>query len=173
MAWGSSAAGFFFWPAELCLVVVHGNHNGRTNRPLSWRFVQGRGVIKVDRLCSTAPAAHHSQQCYLREINTILFSGSSSQEHAENQYISQTRECLFLALAFVQELHCQSLPHCLMPSNTHRGSGWNCRMGGSQEVRIFPDAGMDSAVPGLVWDLLKQMCCNNFYSFLLGWIPSQ
>lgn len=92
--------------------------NGTTNRTLSWRFVQWQGMIKVDKFYITAMLAYYRRQCNLREINMFLFSGTNYEEYAEKQYISQTVECPFLALTFVQDLRCQSLPRCLMPSNT-------------------------------------------------------
>lgn len=39
-------------------------------------------MIKVDRLYSTAMVAYYSKQCYLREINTFIFSGTIFQEYA-------------------------------------------------------------------------------------------
>lgn len=134
-------------------------------------------MIKADRFCSTAMVAYYSKQCYLREINMFLFSGTNFQEYAgKKKHISQTAECLFLTLTFVQELHCQSFPGCLMPSNTpcaraHPTSAWVELLNGwFLEVRGFCRcrSRFSSARACIMWDLLKQICCNNFYSFLLG-----
>jgi len=47
----------------------------------------------------------------------LLFSGTNYQEDAGKQYISQIVEGLVCALTFVQALHYQSLPRCLVPTN--------------------------------------------------------
>lgn len=134
-------------------------------------------MIKVDRLYSTAMVAYYSKQSYLREINMFLFSGTNYQEYTgKKKHISQTVECLFLTFTFVQELHCQGLPGCPMPSNTpcaraHPSSAWVELLNGwFTEVMDFSRrrSRFSSARVCIMWDLLKQICCNNFYSFLLG-----
>lgn len=134
--------GFSFGLQNTHIVQVNGICNGTTNRTLSWWFVQWQGMIKVDRLYITAMVAYYSKQCYLREINTFLFSGTNYQEYMENQYISQSVKCPFLALTFVQELHCQSLSCCLMPSNDLCASASSIRgLGGTAEWVVHKSYG--------------------------------
>lgn len=136
--------------------LVNGIWNGTTNRTLSWQFVQWQGMIKVERLYSTAMVAYYSKQCYLREINVFLLSGTNYQEYAGKKHISQTVDASFLPWPLRknctarESLAAQCHPILPVPGFIHPVPGWNCWMGGSQKLQIFPDAGVDLVVPGLV-----------------------